>query len=158
MIISHKTSGVPFVCYIWSIIIYYQIHQINTSIHIYHNNSTCINTSINKHPLAPDPNNKTQHNHILITYWTRRNLINHVYNVQCVYSHRSASVHHWLKMTLDAALKNKSDFNSTIIDHACWSLLTKWFLWFIHNFHNYETFNCIILILKHLLIINLPFI
>lgn len=65
----------------------------NTSIHIYHNNSTCINSSINKHPLAPDPNNKTQHNHVLITYWTRRNLINHVYNVQCVYINVMAKFH-----------------------------------------------------------------
>lgn len=146
MIISHKTSGVPFVCYIWSIIIYYQIHQINTSIHIYHNNSTCINTSINKHPLAPDPNNKTQHNHVLITYWTRRNLINHVYNVQCVYILMS-----WQNFTLKcmSASKVKDDLRcsfekqirlqlipslSTNIDHACWSLLTKWLLWFIQNF------------------------
>lgn len=91
-------------CLLHLVFYYLLLNPSKTSIHIYRNNSTCINTAINKHPLALDPSNKTQHNHVLVTYWTQRNLINHVNNVQyCVYifimswqistQHRSAWVH-----------------------------------------------------------------
>lgn len=164
MIISHKTSGVPFVCYIWSIIIYYQIHQINTSIHIYHNNSTCINTSINKHPLAPDPTIK----HNITIYWLPIEL-RVILSIMCT-MFSVGILMSWQNFTQKCmnASKVKDDLRCSFEKQIrlqfnnhwpCLLVLTDQVISLIHTqLHiNYKTVNCIILILEHLLIINFLF-
>lgn len=146
MIISHKTSGVPFVCYIGSLIIYpyYQIHPIlqYTFIIIILHVSTV--QSINTPSLLI-----LTIKHNITMYWLPIEL-GVILSIMCT-MFSVCILMSWQNFTQKciSASKVKDDLRcsfekqiklqlipslSTNIDHACWSLLTKWFLWFIHNF------------------------